>query len=132
YFGKFTMYTTFNVEARDIIHHFLQGYFPDKENLVFPFEAVEIRTPKDHLDSIFTFDNYDEDFKKLIRSVRNLDENVPPLVNAYMNLSSTMKTFGTSMNPGFGDVEETGILITIADIFPAKIERHMKTYKQGK
>jgi hypothetical protein len=41
-----------------------------------------------------------------------------------MNLSPTMKTFGTAVNPDFGNVEETGILVTIADIFPDKKERH--------
>jgi hypothetical protein len=42
--------------------------------------------------------------------VRARGENIPPLVNAYMNLSATMRTFGTSVNEHFGDVEETGIL----------------------
>jgi hypothetical protein len=42
-----------------------------------------------------------------------------------MNLSPTMKTFGTAVNPEFGGVEETGILVTIADIFAEKKERHM-------
>ena len=52
-------------------------------------------------------------------------ESVPPLINNYMQLSSTMKSFGTAANPDFGDVEETGILITIADIFESKKERHL-------
>ena len=42
-----------------------------------------------------------------------------------MNLSSTMKSFGTALNKKFGEVEETGILISISDIFKKK-ER--KTY----
>jgi hypothetical protein len=42
-----------------------------------------------------------------------------------MHLSPSMKTFGTAVNPDFGNVEETGILITIKDIFQEKKERHM-------
>lgn len=52
--------------------------------------------------------------------MRALGENIPPLFNSYMNLSPTMKTFGTSLNPEFGDVEETGILVTLSDIYESK------------
>jgi len=69
-------------------------------------------------------------YKILVHQVRQRGEFVPPLVNAYMNLSATMRTFGTSINPGFGDVEETGIMIKIDDIYPRKKERHLKTYIQ--
>jgi hypothetical protein len=47
-----------------------------------------------------------------------------------MNLSSTMKSFGTAVNDHFGNVEETGILITINDIYIGKKERHVSTYKK--
>ena len=61
-----------------------------------------------------------------------MGENIPPLVNAYMNLSPTMKSFGTAINPTFGDVEETGILVTIADIYESKKDRHVNTYIKEK
>jgi hypothetical protein len=132
-FGKFTMYTDFNVKARDLILNFLNQYFPDKNKLVFPFQPVELQTPIDELNKAFSFSNYDDDYKTLVRAVRELNENIPPLVNAYMNLSPTMKTFGTSMNAGFGDVEETGILITINDIYDQKKQRHIESFiKQQK
>jgi hypothetical protein len=57
--------------------------------------------------------------------VRARGENIPPLVNIYMNLSPTMKTFGTAVNHEFGDVEETGILVTLDDIYEDKKERHV-------
>jgi hypothetical protein len=47
-----------------------------------------------------------------------------------MNLSPTMKTFGTAANPHFGDVEETGIMVTIADIYDEKKLRHIASYQQ--
>jgi len=49
-----------------------------------------------------------------------------------MNLSPTMRTFGTALNDEFGEVEETGIMITLEDIYPAKKERHMSTYERDK
>lgn len=33
-----------------------------------------------------------------------------------MSLSPTMRMFGTAINYGFGDVEETGILIAVDEI----------------
>jgi len=129
-FGKVTMYPDFDMLARDMILFFLQKYFPDNEQLIFPIDPLIIETSEKILNNIFTGCNYDEDYKTLIQKVRKLGENVPPLVNAYMNLSATMKTFGTAVNHHFGDVEETGILLTVEDIFPVKKDRHLTTYKK--
>jgi hypothetical protein len=71
--------------------------------------------------------SFKDGFKVLNSFVRSHNENVPPLVNIYMHLSPTMKTFGTAVNHEFGDVEETGILVTIADIFEDKKERHINS-----
>ncbi len=130
-FGKVTMYPQFHPEARDMLLYFLCKYFPDNENLVQPFEPLDIKTCFKKLDGIFTGGNYKEDYKILSQNVRNLGENIPPLVNTYMNLSPTMKTFGTALNKGFGDVEETGILVNIADIYEIKKDRHLSTYNKA-
>lgn len=127
-FGKVTMYPDFDKLARDMILFFLHKYFPDHEKLIEPIEPLEIVTSDKILNSIFTGCNYEEDYKILIQKVRKLGENVPPLVNAYMNLSSTMKTFGTALNDHFGNVEETGILVTVKDIYNVKKDRHILTY----
>jgi hypothetical protein len=126
FFGKITMYPSMNTKARDYILYFYKKHFPDNEGLVFPKEAVEIETDYNELVHLFNGKNYKEDYQILVKNVRALGESIPPLVNAYMNLSSTMKSFGTSINRHFSDVEETGILVTIADIYDEKKERHMK------
>ncbi|MDO9256417.1 MAG: GNAT family N-acetyltransferase [Bacteroidales bacterium] len=125
YFGKITMYPHYNVEARDLILYFLRKYFSDKNNLVYPHESLALETPIDFLSEQFTGGYYEKDYKILVQLVRQRHENIPPLVNAYMNLSSTMLFFGTSLNPGFGDVEESGILVTLDDVYDFKKERHL-------
>jgi hypothetical protein len=60
--------------------------------------------------------------------VRRLGYDIPPLVNAYMSLSPTMKLFGTAINYGFGDVEETGILIAVDEILEDKRIRHVDSF----
>jgi hypothetical protein len=129
-FGKVTMYTHFNIHARDMILSFMNYYFPDTENIVIPIEALPLKTDvTEFLKSIKGLP-YKEGHHILNKNVRALGENIPPLVNSYMNISPSMKTFGTSMNSHFGDVEETGILVTIDDMYESKTERHIKSYKK--
>ncbi|MDP4282037.1 MAG: GNAT family N-acetyltransferase [Bacteroidota bacterium] len=128
FFGKMTMYPDYNKTARDIVLYFLKTYFPDLHNLMTPIEPVKPVTDEETLKKIFIGSTYEENYKILIQTVKQYNEHIPPLVNAYMNLSPTMRTFGTSINHGFGDVEETGILINIGDIYQRKKERHLKSY----
>jgi hypothetical protein len=131
FFGKVTMYTDFNIEARDMILAFMNYFFPDKENLVRPIEPLHLKTDvSGFLNSIKGL-SYKDAHRILGQNVRERGEHIPPLVNAYMNLSATMRTFGTSMNTHFGEVEETGILVTIADIYDTKKERHLATYRKS-
>lgn len=128
FFGKVTMYTDFNVQARDYILSFINYYFPDKENLVKPIHPVQLKTDVSGFLKEIEGLPYKEGHSVLNKKVRALGENIPPLVNAYSNLSSTMRSFGTAINPTFGGVEETGILVTVADIYQSKKDRHVNTY----
>jgi hypothetical protein len=128
FFGKMTMYPDYNHTARDIILYFLRKFFPDNEKLMIPIEPLKTETDEKFLESLFTGANYQENYKILTHQIRIYNEHVPPLVNAYMNLSPTMTTFGTAINHEFGEVEETGIMINIEDIYPRKKERHLTTY----
>ncbi len=130
FFGKFTMYPDFNQLGRDLICYFLKIYFPDPDKLLTPIYPVQIKTPEDELSSYFKKNDYNEDYKNLVRTLRSMNENIPPLVNAYMNLSTTMKIFGSSLNSHFGNVYETGMLITINDIFEEKRKRYIEPYKK--
>ncbi len=126
FFGKVTMYTDFNPVARDLILYFMNTFFPDKENLVYPKKPLDYKTDVSSFKNIFNKKSIEENQKILSKEVRKHGENIPPLINSYMNLSPTMKTFGTAINEGFGGVEETGILVTIPDIYDHKKERHTK------
>ncbi|MBC8342920.1 MAG: GNAT family N-acetyltransferase [Bacteroidetes bacterium] len=128
YFGKITMYPRFNIFARDMILFFLSKYFQDKNNLVTPIHAITLQTDLKKLQHTFYGETFQDDYRILVQEVRRLKENVPPLVNAYMNLSATMHYFGTAINKSFGDVEESGIIIAIDDIYDIKKDRHLSTY----
>ncbi len=128
FFGKMTMYPDYNRTARDIILYFLKTYFPDNEKLMTPKKMLQMETDEQYLESLFTGADYQENYKILVHEIHHHNEHIPPLVNAYMNLSPTMTTFGTAINHEFGEVEETGIMIKIPDIYPRKKERHLTTY----
>lgn len=126
FFGKVTMYGHYDREARNILIYFLQKYFPDNDHLVEPISPVKMSIDSAQMLSIFNGGSYAEDYKILVRQLRERDEFIPPLINSYMSLSPSMRVFSTVYNPEFGEVEETGILIKIEDIYPNKVERHIK------
>lgn len=125
FFGKVTMYPYYNREARDFLLHFMHHYFPDTENLMKPFNPLKTEYNTTFVEEQLKGLDFKDGFKVLNTFVRQHGENVPPLVNIYMHLSPTMKTFGTAVNPDFGNVEETGILVTIEDVYQDKKERHL-------
>lgn len=131
FLGKVTMYHHFDAFARDLILHFLRVYFPDPDHLVYPHQPLGFKTNPAAFENAFVGNDYDKDYKTLVQMVRMQNEAVPPLMSAYMNLSSTMKTFGTALNASFGEVEETGIMITIDDLFETKKERYIKSFIKG-
>ncbi|MGN0282131.1 MAG: GNAT family N-acetyltransferase [Prevotella sp.] len=128
FFGKMTMYPSYIRQGRDMILYFLKKHFDDKENLIVPMKPLKIETDPTELDRLFCEESFKEDYKILNREIRKLGYNIPPLVNAYMGLSPTMKLFGTAINYGFGDVEETGILIAVDEILEQKRVRHIDSY----
>ncbi|MGY6560540.1 MAG: GNAT family N-acetyltransferase [Luteibaculaceae bacterium] len=129
-FGKVTMYTHYNKEARDILLCFIKVFFNDNDNLVWPISPLHFENSVDRYNSLFEGLDYKDAYRVLNTRVRDLGENIPPLINTYMNLSPTMRSFGTAVNPKFGGVEETGILISIKDIYPTKKSRHIETYER--
>ncbi|MBN2350609.1 MAG: GNAT family N-acetyltransferase [Bacteroidales bacterium] len=132
FFGKVTMYTDYNRDARDLILYFFEKNFFDTENLLVPIDPLIIDSDKKKLAAILNGNDFQEDLKILSQKVRTLGEMIPPLINAYCNLSPTLRSFGTAINHHFGEVEETAIMVTLKDIYSSKVERHINTYIPNK
>ena len=123
-----TMYPSYIRKGRDMILFFLKKHFDDKENLITPMKPLKIEEDPKELEALLCGKDFKEDYVILNREIRRLGYNIPPLVNAYMSLSPTMKLFGTAINYGFGDVEETGILIAVDEILENKRMRHIDSF----
>lgn len=127
-FGKVTMYPSYIQSCRDMILYFMHKHFPDREELVRPIKPLEQSYDPAEMAAIFTGDNFKDDYHILNTRVRAHGLNIPPLVNAYMSLSPTMRMFGTAINDEFGNVEESGIFLVIDEILDEKKRRHIETF----
>ena len=130
FFGKFTMYPSYDRMARDMILYFLKVYFSDPDSLILPMKPLSLWHDECIFEKLFAGNDFKQDYRVLNREVRNLGYNIPPLVNAYMGLSPTMKLFGTAINDEFGDVDETGILIAVDEILEEKRVRHIDSFAE--
>ncbi|MGC6413447.1 MAG: GNAT family N-acetyltransferase [Bacteroidia bacterium] len=128
FFGKITMYTDFNRQARDLILDFMDEFFPDNEQLATPKDPIKRGLKDSTFFEEIKLLEYKKAYTIMANKVKEFGEYVPPLFNSYMSLSPSMKTFGTCINSHFGDVEETGILVTINDIYEEKKSRHIQSY----
>lgn len=130
FFGKVTMYSSYNLKARNTLLNFLHKYFDDPDTLVYPIEPLDYDQNNKYYQELFNNLEYNDAYRVLQKEIKQNGENIPPLINSYMNLSPSMKVFGTALNKGFGDVEETGILVNIKDIYPEKVERHLRPMQE--
>ncbi|MBQ6958485.1 MAG: GNAT family N-acetyltransferase [Bacteroidales bacterium] len=132
FFGKMTIYPSFPEKGLQMLLYFLRKHFGTKENslqqridrMVIPKNPVRINISRE-LGKVLTEDDFREDYKILKREIQQMGVNIPPLVNTYMNLSPTMKSFGAGINDEFGDVIEAGILIKFDEMHPEKTRRHL-------
>ena len=131
FFGKVTMYPSYHRLGRDMILYFLHKHFGDKEGLVVPMEPLKLEADEKDLAALVGKDSFKEDYKILKAEIRKFGYNIPPLVNAYMSLSPTMRMFGTAINYEFGNVEETGILIAVDEILAEKRIRHIQSFVEN-
>lgn len=131
FFGKMTMYPSYNQAARDLILHFLWKHFPDPDELVRPLDPVLPQSSADLMDVILKDRNFKEDYRNLKDAVRRIGTSIPPLVNSYINTSPTMKMFGTAVNHEFSEVEETAILVCFHEMYEDKVSRHIEAYLKG-
>lgn len=131
-FGKFTMYPSYDRDCRNMLLYFLNRHFPDNDDLARPYFPIRGGDGDGRFPEMFPGNSFLEDYRTLNTAIREHGINIPPLVNAYMSLSPTLRIFGTAINDEFGDVEETGIFLTISEVYDEKIDRHVNSFHPEK
>ncbi len=131
FIGKVTIYKHYPMVARELIYEYMFRYFPDSDKMIIPKRAIDISINSKQLAlSIFEGNDNSSDYKALQKAIRIEGETIPPLFNAYIGLSNTMRFFGSIIDPDFGSVYETGIMITIADLLETKRKRYVEPYRE--
>jgi hypothetical protein len=127
-FGKVTMYPGYLPQCRNMILYLMHKHFPDPDNLVRPKQPLKTSMDVGAMQRLFVGNDFKEDYRILNGEIHRYGFNIPPLVNAYISLSPSMRMFGTAINYEFGDVEESGIFFVIDEIYDAKKQRHISTF----
>lgn len=129
FFGKATIYREYPQQAREMIMVFMNKYFGKKRRLIKIRKQVKVENPKKY-SRLFKGLNYKEGYRVLKNEISKMGVFVPPLVNTYMNLSPTMIYFGTGINDEFGDVYDSGILVSFEEMYPEKTKRHSESFME--
>lgn len=130
FFGKVTLYPSYDPIARDLIYHFLWKHFGDKDDLVRPWEDQAVMPVSDPrlMDLILSKDDLAEDYKQMKAAAKMREVNLPPNFTAYLSATSQMMMFGTAVNRLMHNIEDTGILIPFDAIYHEKKRRHIGAY----
>ena len=127
--GKVTIYSSSPEISRKAMIYYLDMCFGDRKGLITS-KNPETCTPEQEkmFKEMFIGATYKENYQILNNFVKSLDDTIPPLIHSYIGLSPTMKTFGTTFDPDFGDCYDTAMMITIDDIYEDKFDRYVASY----
>ena len=128
FFGKMTIYKSYDKTSRDLILRFLEKHFPDDEELIRPYKPLRSRIDTRLLDLVLSGEGLHDDLRCLKKALHKLGTNIPPLVNSYINSSSTMKIFGSAVNDELSDAIETGLMVRFSEVYPDKRDRHILAF----
>ena len=128
YFGKITLYPSYDHTTRDRIYHFLWKHFGDKDELVRPWDDQAILPDSDPklMNLIVNKEDPMEDYKLLRAAARMRNVNVPPNFTAYISSTSHMLMFGTAVNRLMDNIEDSAVLIPFDKITFVGHEDHLR------
>jgi hypothetical protein len=127
--GKVTIYPDYDPLSRDLLYAYLQRYCSYDTELFMPYQAVPIsREAQQRADQLFEGESPTDNFHILQKAIRAQGTIVPPMFSAYLNLTPKLQYFGTSKEPTFSNVYDSGIMIELKDIYQDKIDRYIGPY----
>ena len=127
--GKVTVFDTYPLLARELLYQYMFLHCPDPDELVRPKLEVQVSEEgKLKALEIFTGSDAREDYKALQKAIRHEGTTIPPMFNAYIGLTDTLRMFGSMIDPDFSGVYESGIMLTIGDLIESKRQRYIDPY----
>lgn len=130
YFGKITIYPSYDHIVRDLIYHFLWKHYGDKDELVRPWDDMAVMPDSDPelMDLVLNNSDLVEDYKLLKSAARMRGVNIPPNVTAYISITAQMLMFGTAVNHLMHNIEDSCVLVPFDTIYHDKKSRHIGAF----
>ena len=125
-FGRVTLYPSLGVRARNLIVGFMRYAFPPRGELMWARHPFRCGIGRRNYERIFVGDTVAENYKILLRSVREMGQNVPPIISSYMRLSPSMRVFESYRNYDLGGVVESAIMLSVDEFYEEIKRRYMK------
>jgi hypothetical protein len=129
FIGKVNIYNTYPQLARELLYEYMNLHCPDPDKLIYPKVPVDTSEESKKIASvILTEKNAESNYKALQKTVRHIGTTVPPMFNAYIGLTNTLRMFGTMIDSDFGGTYESAIMLTVNDLTEAKRQRYIDPY----
>ncbi len=128
FFGKLTITSSYPPEVRQVLFDFCHCVLPGRPHLVCP--KAELAVPR-HTPTLGEFhrdDGFQLNCKKLQDQLKRWGLPIPPLMHAYLGLTEKIETFGTVVNPQFGNAFETALLLPIREINVKRRQQFIDNY----
>lgn len=122
-FGKVTFYPQYPVEAFQLVSSFFSKYW--SSDLVEPVNRVPINENPE-FSAILSNATAREDFRALKLALREKGVTLPPILNTYLNISSSFSYYGSAVNDEFAYATEMGLLVNTDDVIKARYQVLLK------
>ena len=129
--GKVNIYNTYPQLARELLYEYMFLHCPDPDKLIYPKVPVTVsEESKKIAQVVLTEKNAEANYKALQKTIRHIGTTVPPMFNAYIGLTDTLRMFGSMIDPDFGGTYESAIMLTMDDLTESKRQRYIEPYVQ--
>lgn len=129
FIGKVNIYPTYPQLARELLYEYMYLHCPDPDNLICPKVPVVVSEESQKIAKVILTDSSaTANYKTLQKTIRHIGTTVPPMFNAYIGLSDTLRMFGTMIDKDFGGTYESGVMLTMNDLTEAKRQRYIDPY----
>lgn len=124
-YGKVTISPNYHPVGRALILWLLNHYFKDPLHLVAPIKPIALPDVRAIAGIGFKKSDFASDYRRISAFLRAEGLQMPPLISAYLGLSSKITTFGVAYNKEMGYAFETGMMLNVSDIHRDKFERYV-------
>jgi hypothetical protein len=128
-FGRIVHSPLQSVALRDLVVSYLDIHHGDTLNLVRPRQASRRESSGSLIENVLSGHDPMADLRSLRRFAKSNGEGVSALLRAYLQMCPTLITFGTAADWELSGIEETCLLVPVAQTTAGKRARYLRKTK---